>query len=238
MAASDFVILLHSFVQGRAIARRIGAAVAVALLWLTACAHGRNEAALAASLNASSAQAAERAAAVDVAVGDRIRVKVWREAQFSDEYTVDQSGQIVLPRLGPVAVTGLAIGSLQDTLRARYSAYLRDPAVTVTVLRRVALQGEVRAPGLYYVDPTMTLRDVIAQGGGLTEAANVGSVEIVRDGRQLQMAEASDRRSPLAELRSGDAIVVGRTSWLSRNALAVASTLGLVVSVGVQVFRK
>jgi hypothetical protein len=31
---------------------------------------------------------------------------------------------------------------------------------------------------------------------------------------------------------------VGRRSWLSRNALAAVSTLGLVVSVGVQVFRK
>jgi len=193
---------------------------------------------LAASLNASTAQAAERAAAVNVAVGDRVRVKVWREAQFSDEYTVDAAGQVVLPRLGPLTVTGLTINTLQDSLRSRYAVYLRDPAVTVTVLRRVGLQGEVRMPGLYYVDPTLTMRDVIAQGGGLTEAANPSEVEIVRGGRQLSVADAGGERAPLADLRSGDAIIVGRRSWLSRNALAVASTLGLVVSVGVQVFRR
>ncbi len=193
---------------------------------------------MAASLNASTAQAAERAAAVNVAVGDRVRVKVWREAQFSDEYTVDAAGQVVLPRLGPLTVTGLTINTLQDSLRSRYAVYLRDPAVTVTVLRRVGLQGEVRMPGLYYVDPTLTMRDVIAQGGGLTEAANPSEVEIVRGGRQLSVADAGGERAPLADLRSGDAIIVGRRSWLSRNALAVASTLGLVVSVGVQVFRR
>jgi polysaccharide export outer membrane protein len=213
-------------------------ASAVLLAAAGGCAHARGEAALAASLDASAAQVAERATAVDVAVGDRVRVKAWREPQYSDDaLSVDASGEIVLPRVGPMRVTGLTIGILQDSVRARYAEYLRDPVVTVTVLRRVGLQGEVRAPGLYYVDPTTTLRDVIAQGGGLTEAANASRVEIVRGGRLVPVAGGARDRASLAELRSGDAIVVGRRSWLSRNALAVVSTLGLVVSVGVQVFR-
>ena len=132
----------------------------------------------------------------------------------------------------------MTIGRLQDSLRVRYAEYLRDPVVTVTVLRRVALQGEVRAPGLYYVDPTVTLRDVIAQGGGLTEASNPNEVELVRNGREIPLDHDARGASPLAEIRSGDTIIVGRRSWLSRNALAVASTLGLVVSVAVQVFRR
>ena len=212
----------------------LGAALAA-----TACAHGRGEAALAASLDASAAQVAERASTVSIAVGDRVRIKTWREPQYSDDQlAVDGAGQIVLPRIGPMTVTGLTIGTLQDSVRERYGAYLRDPVVTVTVLRRVGLQGEVRVPGLYYVDPTTTLRDVIAQGGGLTEAANSGQVEIVRGGRQLSLGRGAGDAASIAELRSGDAIVVGRRSWLSRNALAVVSTLGLVVSVGVQVFRR
>ena len=213
------------------------AALAAVAPLAAGCAHGRGEAALAASLDDPPAQAAERASAVGVAVGDRVRVKVWREQLFSDEYTVDAAGQIVLPRVGPLTVAGLTIGTLQDTLRTRYAEYLRDPAVTVTVLRRVGLQGEVRTPGLYFVDPTVTLRDVIAQGGGLTEAANPSQVEIVRGGRQVRLGGRREAAA-LGELRSGDAIVVGRRSWLSRNALAVVSTLGLVVSVGVQVFRR
>jgi polysaccharide export outer membrane protein len=206
------------------------------LLTSAACVRGRGEARLAATLDAPAADVAARAAQVPVAVGDRVRLKVWREPQYSDEHTVDAAGEIVLPRLGALRVTDQTIGTLQETIRARLAEYLRDPAVTVTVLRRVGLQGEVRAPGLYYVDPTTTLRDVIAQGGGLTEAANASQVDIVRDGRSLSLSVP--QRAPLIELRSGDAIVVGRRSWLSRNALAVVSTLGLVVSVGVQVFRR
>lgn len=216
------------------------AAAVLASAIATACAHSHGEAALTASLNESTAAAATRAASVGVAVGDRIRIKVWREPTFSDSsLTVDSRGEVVLPRVGPVTVAGTTIGSLQDTLRARYAVYLRDPVVTVIVYRRIGVQGEVRVPGLYYVDATMTLRDVIAQSGGLTDAANTSDIEVVRDGRRLELdARPSEQRSALTELRSGDAVVVGRTSWLSRNALAVASTIGLVVSVGVQVFRR
>lgn len=211
----------------------------VALCAAGACAHNGGEAALAASLDPSAAGAAARAAAVGVAVGDRVRVHAWREPQYSDDQlVVDYAGQITLPRVGALPVAGLTVGALQDSVRGRYAQYLRDPVVTVTVLRRVGLQGEVRSPGLYYVDPTTSLRDLITQGGGLTEAANAGRVSLVRAGRAVGVGAAARAGAPLADLRSGDAIVVGRRSWLSRNALAVVSTLGLVVSVAVQVFRR
>jgi polysaccharide export outer membrane protein len=83
---------------------------------------------------------------VAVAVGDRVRVRVWREPQLSDEFMVDENGSIVFPRLGRTTVAGRSIASLQDTLTARYAEYLRNPEVTVTVLRRVGVLGEVRAP--------------------------------------------------------------------------------------------
>lgn len=241
-AADSFLqhlVVIRSNLPARPRRRRLGVVGVAAVFAPAVACHHRGEAALAASLNEPTAAAAERAAAVGVAVGDRVRVKVWREPTYSDSLVVDSRGEVVLPRVGPMTVAGLTIGSLQDSLRARYSVYLRDPIVTVTVLRRVGVQGEVRMPGLYYVDATMTLRDVIAQSGGLTDAADAGDVELVRDGRRTELdTRTTNGQSALTELRSGDAVVVGRTSWLSRNALAVASTIGLVVSVGVQVFRR
>lgn len=185
----------------------------------------------------STAAAARRAAAVAIAVGDRIRVKVWREPTLSDEFTVDERGDVILPRLGITKVAGRTIAAMQDTLRMRYAEYLRNPSVSVTVFRRVGVQGEVRAPNLYYVDATMTLREVLAQAGGITEIGNPNDVVIVRNGQQVALGRWQ-RGGPLsAELRSGDQVVVGRRSWLSRNALAVVSTLGLVVSVALSVIN-
>jgi polysaccharide export outer membrane protein len=109
--------------------------------------------------------------------------------------------------------------------------------VTVTVFRRVGVQGEVRKPGLYYVDATMTLRDVLALAGGVSENGNANDIVIVREGRQLPVGQWRRGGPMSADLRSGDQVVVATRSWLSRNALAAVSTAGLVLSVLVGVLR-
>jgi polysaccharide export outer membrane protein len=210
-------------------------AVRAAAVALAAGAAAPARAAQPAPLPTAADTVARRAGDVAVAVGDRVRVRVWREPQLSDEFVVDEQGAVVFPRLGRLRVAGRSIGTLQDTLTARYAEYLRAPEVTVTVLRRVGVQGEVRVPNLYYVDVTKTLREVLAEAGGITEAGNPDRVMIVRDGRQLPLGRWRDGGPLAAELRSGDQVFVARRSWLSRNALAAVSTLGLVVSVAVQV---
>jgi polysaccharide export outer membrane protein len=221
----------------RALGARVALGVALVLGAPGATASAQAPSEPSASPDSASAAAAQRAANVPIAVGDRVRVKVWREPAFSDSVTVDQRGEVVLPRVGPMRVAGRTISTLQDTLRSRYAEWLRDPTVTVTVYRRVGVQGEVRAPSLYYVDVTMTLREVLAQAGGITEAGNTDDVSIVRDGRTMKLGKWRAGGPLSAELRSGDQVVVGRRSWLSRNALAAVSTLGLVVSVAVQVYN-
>jgi len=162
--------------------------------------------------------------------GDRIELKVWREPALSVVVTVDQNGMVVLPRLGSFSLAQQTVGSLQDSLRIRYAEFLRNPSIEVTVLRRVGVHGEVKTATVYWVDVTVTLRDVIALAGGLTEIANINDVVIVRGPTVLRVGNW-ERGGPLAsDLMSGDQVVVGRTSWLSRNALAAASTFGVVVS--------
>jgi polysaccharide export outer membrane protein len=169
--------------------------------------------------------------------GDRIALKVWRELALSDTLTVDQNGMVVLPRLGPVSLAQQTVGTLQDSLRVRFAEFLRNPSIEVTVLRRVGVHGEVKEPTLYWVDVTMTLRDVIALAGGLTEIANINNVVIVRGPTVLRVGNW-ERGGPLAsDLMSGDQIVVGRTSWLSRNALAAVSAASVLASVMITILR-
>ena len=185
----------------------------------------------------SAAVAARRAAQVAIAVGDRVTVRVWREPAFSDSLTVDDRGEVVLPRLGPMHVAGRTIASLQDTLRSRFAEYLRNPSVEVTVYRRIGVQGEVKKPNLYFVDATMTLREVLALAGGITENGNPNHVVIVRGGQSIRVGDWSAGEATSADLRSGDQVVVGQRSWLARNSLAVVSTAGLVLSVLLPVLR-
>lgn len=169
--------------------------------------------------------------------GDRVVLKVWREPALSDTVTVDENGVVVLPRLGSFGLAQQTVGSLQDSLRVRYAEFLRNPSIEVTVLRRVGVHGEVREPGLYWVDVTVNLRDVIALAGGLTEIANARKVVIVRGATTRKVPDWQVSGPLASDLLSGDQIVVGRTSWLSRNSLAVVSAAGVLTSIIITIFR-
>jgi polysaccharide export outer membrane protein len=176
-------------------------------------------------------------AAAPIRPGDRIVLRVWREPMLSETLTVNQSGNIVLPRIGVYPVASQTVGSLPDSLRQRYSEYLRNPSIEVTVLRRVGVLGEVRKPDLYWVDVTMTLPDVIAVAGGVTDIGNPNNVRIVRGGKEIKVGRWERGGTYAADLLSGDQIVVSRTSWLSRNALAVVSAAGVLTSIIITIFR-
>jgi protein involved in polysaccharide export with SLBB domain len=172
---------------------------------------------------------AARAAETHVQTGDRVAVKVYLEPTLSDEVLVNSSGDIVLARIGTIHAASIPVGALQDTLRARYATFLRNPDVSVTVLRRVVVNGDVGRPNVYYVDVASTLRDVIAQAGGVTENGNDNKVAIIRDGRRIPVPNWRDDTSRASDLQSGDQIFVPKRSWLYRNMFSIAST-GVLIS--------
>ena len=182
--------------------------------------------------------AAERSALATVQAGDKISLKVYRELELSDSSVmVNADGSIVLARIGRLQATGLTISALTDTVRARYARFLRNPAVELVVLRRVAVNGEVMKPNVYYVDVATTLRDVIARAGGITPDGSSGRVDIVRRGERTRVANWQDDFTLASDLSSGDQIIVGRRPWFSRNAFSAISSFGLLVSLYVTLRR-
>jgi len=157
--------------------------------------------------------------------GDIVRLRIWREPEMSGEYEVDASGTAVFPRIGPLAVGQLSPDSLQTLLVSVYSVQLRNPSIEVTVLRRVNVLGSVRNPGLYHVDPTMTVSDVMAMAGGVNSDGNANRVELIRQGRRVSVKLSQQTLISESPVRSGDQLWVPQRSWLSRNAGVVAAAL-------------
>lgn len=163
--------------------------------------------------------------------GDRIFVKFSRDPQWNDTVLVDASRVGVFPRLGMVDVSALTLGTVRDSLRARYGRYLRDPALDVLVLRRIIVNGDVGKPNVYLVDATATLQEVIARAGGVTELGDARKVQVIRDGQPRLIPDWERDRTVASELRSGDQVFVGRRSWLSRNSLQAFGALAGIVSI-------
>lgn len=156
--------------------------------------------------------------------GDAVRVTVFGEEELTGEYPVDQNGVVVFPLLGERRVLGMAADSLEQVLVQDYREFLTDPAINVTVLRRVSVLGEVREPGLYPVDLTMSLNEALALAGGVSPNGNLNDIRLIR-GTDVMLRDM-EAGVPLSAtpVMSGDQIFVGQRSWLSRN-MALVTTL-------------
>ncbi len=149
--------------------------------------------------------------------GDVVQIKVWREQDYSGDFNVDSRGIVTVPLLGQVAVRGKSAEWVSDTLRHSYMQYLKNPSIEVTVLRRVAVSGEVAKPGLYPADATISVGDLIALAGGVTAIGDQKKVELLRDGRVIISGLGPGTVLQNSQVQSGDQVFVPQRSWFSRN---------------------
>jgi protein involved in polysaccharide export with SLBB domain len=167
--------------------------------------------------------------------GDIIRLQIWMEPELSGEFPVDQNRMVVLPRIGRFDVSKETPESLEEKLVTEYSRFLTHRSIDVTVLRRIQVLGAVRNPGVYPLDPTMTVADAVASAGGATREGHIRSFELIRHGERVPVELFADARIADSPIRSGDQLYVPERSWLSRNAAvvvgAITGTLGLAIAI-------
>jgi protein involved in polysaccharide export with SLBB domain len=163
--------------------------------------------------------------------GDVVRLRIWREPDLSGDYPVDERGTVVFPKLGPMRAVDMSTDSLKAHLIASYSVYLRNPAIEVMLLRRITILGGVRNPGLYPVDPTMTLADAYSLAGGISPEGKADQVELVRGGQRTSYKLSGTTRIADTPLRSGDQLYIPTRSWLARNTWVVTAAIGTTTTV-------
>src|SRR2546423_10596685 len=79
-----------------------------------------------------------------LAPGDIVKLRIWREPDLSGEFPVDENGIVTFPKIGALDVLKESPESLKETLLAKYDAFLRNPSVEVTLLRRINVLGAVQ----------------------------------------------------------------------------------------------
>lgn len=186
---------------------------------------------------------AQQAPAPQVATlgpGDGLRLRIYREPDLSGEYVVDERGIVVLPKIGEWRVTGIPADSVRGTIRAALQQFLATESIEITPFRRVAVTGAVLKPGLYPVDPSMSVADALILAGGV---APIGRERVV----ELRVAGAQAGTEISAETRVWDTgaggtrqLHVPQKPWVQRNGtLLVSLALSTVTAIGwmIQVSR-
>ena len=155
-----------------------------------------------------------------IGADDRLAIAFWRETELSAEVVVRPDGRVTLPLLNDVHAAGLTPDQFRERLEQAASQFVDDPTATVIVKeihsRRAFITGNVEKPGVYPLNSSMTVLQLIASAGGLKEFVGGKNIVILRRdaGRDVRMAfdyQAVMRGRHLeqnVELRPGDTVIV------------------------------
>ncbi|MCP4808567.1 MAG: hypothetical protein GY913_35425 [Proteobacteria bacterium] len=116
--------------------------------------------------------------------GDILRIKVLGEEEMTGEFPISPDGSIHYPLLGQVFVSGMStpqVGRLVQRLLDK--DYLVEPEVFVHVdtyaSQPVEVTGLVTKPAVYFLKGPTTLRQVLADAGGVSDET-VTEIQITR----------------------------------------------------------
>ena len=125
--------------------------------------------------------------------------------------------------------------SLRDRLRAGLDQLFKQPFVTVEPLFRMAVLGQVRSPGLYTVNPTLSVLDVVAMAGGPTPSGSLNKIQLMRGGEALKLSFSKGSSLQDMGVRSGDQIMVGRKGFSREDLGLILTVTQVALSVAILV---
>lgn len=131
-------------------------------------------------------------------------------------YKVTSKGEIELPYLGKMKVSGLTTDELAEKLTKDLEAYAKKPMVTVRILNfKISVLGDVLRPDVYNVqNERITIMEALGLAGDLNITGKRKTVMLIReyDGtRQYFPVDLTSKKlfnSPYYYLQNNDVIVV------------------------------
>ena len=158
---------------------------------------------------------------VRLGTGDLIEISVYNVPELTTKARIGGNGDVYLPLIDYVHVSGLTVAEAQALVEKRLSegGFVKNPHVTLFVDEYVSqgasVLGEVNKPGVYPVMGEQRLFDLVSAAGGLSDKA--GRVVTVTHRKQsdkpltltLAMNLMATPESNIA-IAPGDTIVVHR----------------------------
>jgi polysaccharide biosynthesis/export protein len=152
-----------------------------------------------------------------VGPGDELLVRIWGKIDLALHVTVDRNGQIFLPRIGTLNVSGLRYAQLEGFLRSAVGGLYKDFELNVTLGQLRSIQilvlGNARRPGSYTLSSLSTLVDALFESGGPSATGTMRRIQLRRNGQTVRDFDLYDLQqkgdqSQDVPLLSGDEIYI------------------------------
>lgn len=176
-----------------------------------------------------------------VATGDQINVQLWGGFDFQGAVTVDNQGNVFLPKVGPVAVRGVRNADVNELItQAVQTVFKNNVGVYASLAEaepvKVFVTGFVRKPGLYAGHSSDSILRFLDLAGGIDpERGSFISLDILRGGEVLRTFNLYDfifrGQLPSQQLFDGDTVLV-------KSVKAQVGVLGMVQNPFVFEFEK
>lgn len=121
--------------------------------------------------------------------GDEIKITLWGKIEGQWNVVVDRDGNIGLPKVGILGVTGLTFKELKEVLHKEFSKYFTGFEMNVSMgsLRtiRVYVVGNANRPGSYTVSSLSTLINALFEAGGPGKTGTMRDIQVKRNGKTI-----------------------------------------------------
>jgi protein involved in polysaccharide export with SLBB domain len=152
-----------------------------------------------------------------VGPGDELLIQAWGQVTLNGRFMVDRAGNVYIPQVGTVRVSGLSFGQVQDYLRAQMDKFFRnfDLNVNMGQLRsiQVFVVGQARRPGNYTISSLSTLVNALFASGGPTPQGSMRHIQLKRGGKVVvdydlyDLLQRGDKSTDV-QLLPGDVIYI------------------------------
>ena len=149
--------------------------------------------------------------------GDEVRVQIWGGVDYAGSQTLDRSGQINLPKIGTINLSGVRVKDLEETLRKRIATVFSSVQVNAALgkLRGITVfvVGQAQQPGTYNLTGLSTLVNAVFASGGPGVNGSMRAIELKRNGQTVTTLDLYDfiakgDKSKDAVLQPGDVIMI------------------------------
>jgi len=159
---------------------------------------------------------------------------VWNHTEFSGQFTVDETARLQFPILGDIEVRNQTVAELREKVRSGLETIFKQPFVTIEPLFRMAVLGQVNNPGLYTVNPTLNVLEVVAMAGGPTQGGNLNKIHLLRGGQAINLSLSKGSLQDIG-VHSGDQILVPRRTFSRDDVSLILGVVQVALSIAILV---
>lgn len=139
-----------------------------------------------------------------LSAGDELLINVWGDSELNLKLTISPDGTIIIPNLGPVALSGLTIDEAENRIRQELGKIMsnlvngEEPNTFVSVglgkIRsiKVNIVGEAVTPGTYTLPSLATLFNALYAAGGVNDIGSLRNIRVYRDNKEVANLDVYD----------------------------------------------